>query len=137
MTSSTFTINSVEIKSVDAKFPFTVQSFPYPYDVSVITNIQEYYGLTSEADFLIVDKNILSTYPLPQSINNKCFIIEAKEENKVMNTVLSLVDSMIDHNVSKGSTVLAIGGGIVQTFPLALVLYLGEVSHLSISLLHR
>lgn len=114
MTSTTFTIDSVEITSSYAEFPFTVQSFPYPYDVAVITNVQEYFDLVSNADFIIIDKNIFRIYPLPQNFNGNIFVVDAKEENKVMDTVLSLVDSLIDHNISKGSSVLAIGGGIVQ-----------------------
>ena len=114
MTSTSFTINSQTILHVPQEFPFTINSFPYPYDVSVIKTANDYYQLLENADFIIVDKNISNIYGLGSNNKAKIFTIDASESEKNMNTVLRLIDKMIENEISKGSLVLAIGGGIIQ-----------------------
>lgn len=109
-----FTINNTSLHYSISKFPFTVNSFPSPYQVDVISTILEYQALTIDADILIIDQKVLDAYPLSASCNGPSFLVDATEDNKNMNTVLSIIDFFIDNQVSKGSKVIAIGGGIVQ-----------------------
>ena len=58
---------------------------------------------------------IFSKYIKVDNIDpKKLFIIEAKEENKNLSTVECLIKKLIDCEISKGSMVIAVGGGIIQ-----------------------
>ena len=114
MNSVSFTVNSQTISYTSQQLPLTINSFPYPYRVSVVKTLNDYHQLLENADFIIVDKNISEIYGLCRNSKAKTFLIDASESVKNMNTVLTLIDEMIINGISKGSTVLAIGGGIIQ-----------------------
>ena len=114
MLTTSFTINSKNISFSRQEFPFTINSFPHPYDVSVVKSVDDYHDLLDKADFIIVDKRIFDIYKLGTQTNAKLFLIDASESAKNMNTVLSLINEMIASEISKGSLVLAVGGGIIQ-----------------------
>lgn len=109
-----FSINNSTLQLSNLQFPFTVNSFPRPYQVNTISSIVEYQNLTNGADLLIIDRKVFDTYPLSKTCNCPAFYIDASEENKNMSTVLNIIDFFIDNQVSKGSKVIAVGGGIVQ-----------------------
>ncbi len=96
------------------RFPFSVNSFPRNYIVSTINNIEDYSALVVKSDFIIIDKNIERLYPLALDIQAYVFRISALENEKNLDTVLRLINKLIDNNISKGSNVIAIGGGIIQ-----------------------
>ena len=109
-----FTINDCTLTYDTQGFPLSIASFPYPYQVRSISSSDEYRALASEADFIIIDQNVARLYPLETAPRQGVYIVSATEENKTMDTVLSIIEALIDKNVSKGSKVVAIGGGIIQ-----------------------
>ncbi len=113
-TTKNFVINGTEISFNTNKFPFKVKSFPNAYDVDLIPNLDGYLSILKNSDFIIVDKNVNLFYSTDLNILNKSFIIEAVESNKNMETVINLIDEFMVKGISKGSNVVAIGGGIIQ-----------------------
>lgn len=99
---------------------FLIQSSPYAYDVNFIESydnfswIQDIVESQSSALFFI-DKNIhqklfgtidFKTHPV--------LLCEATEENKNIDSILSLCDFLQMNNANRGSMVYVIGGGIIQ-----------------------
>ena len=109
-----FTINDNQLRFKVENFPFIVNSFPREYYVRSIKSFDQYQEILKKSDFIIIDKKVESIYPIKNKENKFIFAFEAKEDNKNMNTVLKLIDLFIKNNISKGSNVIAIGGGIVQ-----------------------
>ena len=114
MIATEFFINSTRISYLPSNFPLHINSFPNPYEVSTIDTFDKYQELLEAADFIIIDKNISDIYKLKKQGNAHVFKIEATEANKNMGTVLELIEKLIQNNISKGSNVVAVGGGIVQ-----------------------
>ncbi len=112
--SNKFKINGSTLNFKLRKFPFKINSFPKKYLVSTLNTIEEYENIISNADFIIIDKQVASIYPIEDKLCNSIFYIDAKEENKNLNTVINLIDIFIEKNITKGAEVLAIGGGIIQ-----------------------
>lgn len=113
MSSQQFTINGSRLRCETQDFPFQVKSFPRSYDVSIINDYESYLRTLAQADMLIIDSNISNLYPIKDNRLN-VYSIEATEQNKNMDSVLEIIDSFIDNGISKGSKVVAIGGGIIQ-----------------------
>tara|TARA_B100001027_G_scaffold210602_1_gene177928 strand:+ start:1758 stop:2939 length:1182 start_codon:yes stop_codon:yes gene_type:complete len=109
-----FKINESKLTFELESFPIIINSFPKRYSVSPINNYSDYLEIIENADFIIIDKKVKDIYELPEKNKNKIFSFEAIEANKNMNTVLDLINLFIENNISKGSKVIAIGGGIVQ-----------------------
>jgi 3-dehydroquinate synthase len=114
MTETHFIIDGKTLASVTTKFPLCIESFPQPYEVSIFSSEAEYQSLVLDADFILIDKNVANRYPPTTSDGTYVFTLAATEDNKSMTTVLSIIDAFIDQNISKGSKVVAIGGGIIQ-----------------------
>ncbi len=112
--SLSFAINNHRLQYQEQQFPFLVQSFPSPYSVSSIKTLAEYQGLVQNTKYLIIDQALLSLYPVDLPHDCIVFSVEAIESNKSMETVLAIIASFIDNNISKGSRVVAVGGGIIQ-----------------------
>ena len=100
---------------------FNVSSVPRNYNVSwcnnlscVLTNIIEELD-KNPADFLLVDANIYRLYFSNYTINTKqVYILDAKEENKNIYTVLEVIDKIHMLMPSKNNVLTVIGGGITQ-----------------------
>ena len=114
MTNTEFSINSVSLSYKISDFPLEVNSFPNPYRVTTIGSLEKYQEILASADFIIIDRNVSNMYKFEKKGSAYVLEIEATEENKKMDTVLKLIDSMIEASVSKGSIVMAVGGGIIQ-----------------------
>ena len=114
MTNTEFSINSVSLSYKISDFPLEVNSFPNPYRVTTIGTLEKYQEILASADFIIIDRNVSNMYKFEKKGSAYVLEIEATEENKKMDTVLKLIDSMIEASVSKGSIVMAVGGGIIQ-----------------------
>lgn len=113
--SKAFTINNKDLFYNIHEFPLLIKSFPVPYKVSIINSIKEFQDLVTTFDFIIIDENVGKQYmQLPLKKGCTVFNVVATEENKCMSTVLKLIDHFIESNISKGSAVIAIGGGIIQ-----------------------
>jgi 3-dehydroquinate synthase len=112
--SSNFSINNTILSYEVLDFPFTVKSFPNPYQVSTINSTKDYQRFLADADFVIIDVNVGLHYEPHTPYQCVIFRVRATEENKCMETVLKLIDALIVAGISKGSKVVAIGGGIIQ-----------------------
>ncbi len=80
--------------------------------------------------FTVIDRTVFELYKeslLPLMREGRYYILEAKEENKNIATALEIVDSLVQLDTKKNTTLIAIGGGIVQdvTCFVASVLYRG------------
>ncbi len=111
---NTFTINGSVLSWSQLEPPFSVSSFPHPYSVSIIEAIADYQQIIATADFVIIDQNIAHIYGIGERRAGTTFLVIPSEENKTLDTVSAIIDQMIDLEISKGSKVVAIGGGIVQ-----------------------
>lgn len=114
MKATEFTINDTVLSWSRQNPPFDVASFPKPYSVKIVSTQDEYNRLISSADFLIIDSNIAQTYGTAGMSGDNVFVVVPSEDNKTLDTASDIIDRMIDLGISKGSNVLAIGGGIVQ-----------------------
>ena len=112
--STKFSINNTTLSYSLLDFPFTINSFPRPYSVSILETEADYLALLADADFVILDNNIYKQYPHAWPSKAALFGIDATESVKNMTTVLAIIDAFIEADISKGSKVLAIGGGIIQ-----------------------
>ncbi len=109
-----FKINESNLTFEMENFPILINSFPKKYSVSTINNHSDYLEILENSDFIIIDQKVADIYQLPEKDESMIFKFEANEANKNMNTVLDLINLFIENNISKGSKVIAIGGGIVQ-----------------------
>lgn len=65
--------------------------------------------------FILVDRKILdSRVELQDSIGERFYAIEAEESNKTIEQVSQIYQWLLDEGANKSSTLIAIGGGIVQ-----------------------
>lgn len=97
--------------------------------LSVKSNIRDYSVFftddikdgsnTVRADkrFFIIDRNVNDIYKktLPALVgSSRSLIIEASEDKKTLDHIKVVVRHLIDHDVKRGHTLVAIGGGIIQ-----------------------
>jgi 3-dehydroquinate synthase len=104
----TFNINGVELTADDEfKSTFTINSHPEPYKV----HFKQFQNSFEETDVVLVDSNVQRLY----SVNHdKMIVVEATEENKSMESVLSICQQLLQFNFNKGNRLIVIGGGIIQ-----------------------
>jgi 3-dehydroquinate synthetase len=104
----TFNINGVELTADDEfKSTFTINSHPEPYTV----HFKQFQNSFEETDVVLVDSNVQRLY----SVNHdKMIVVEATEENKSMESVLSICQQLLQFNFNKGNRLVVIGGGIIQ-----------------------
>ena len=107
-------INGTLIDFINTPFPFEVNSFPKNYLVRTLNTYSEYKDLMRSSDFIIIDKNIKDLFPFELIERQSIFIVESNEKNKNLKTVTNLLNKLIEDQISKGSNVTAIGGGVVQ-----------------------
>ena len=69
-----------------------------------------------ESAIFIVDQNIAQLYSdrLNNILNARVLIIKASEENKSLNHFPNYIEALVELNVKRGQTLVAIGGGIIQ-----------------------
>jgi 3-dehydroquinate synthase len=68
----------------------------------------------SKSNVLFVDANVDRMYGFSESLAIPTHVIEAIEEAKTLNGVSAAVEFLLQHNCNRQSTILAIGGGIIQ-----------------------
>lgn len=95
-----------------------IDSHKGPYQVDISDNLaSNVAGLVSEGSYFILDSNIAELYPteLKEIINSeKCLIVEATEENKSIEKIVPLIHELVEKNIRRDHTLIAIGGGIIQ-----------------------
>jgi len=93
------------------------------YTVSYSNNTLEelLIQIYNENDFIFIDKNVynLNAYIFSETKTNhypptKYLLFDATEENKNINSVLTLIDFLHKNNFNKKNKLIVIGGGITQ-----------------------
>ena len=122
MTNTEFSINYVSLSYKISDFPLAVNSFPNPYKVTTIGTLEKYQEILRTADFIIIDRNVSNMYKFEKKGSAYVLEIEATEENKNMDTVLKLIDSMMEASVSEYD-IIAVGGVIQDITACACALF--------------
>lgn len=94
-----------------------IHSSLYDYEVEFIDiNINNILEETGENVTYVIDQNVYNLYEhLFKNLNQELiYFIDAKEENKDIDSVLELIDFWRDKKIKKNWKVIAVGGGITQ-----------------------
>lgn len=86
--------------------------------------------------FIVTDSNVYEIYHNEISKwfkDSKVIVIEAGEENKNIETVLYIINNLLAENITRGDSIIAIGGGVVSDICgfVASILYRG-IKHIMI-----
>jgi 3-dehydroquinate synthase len=102
--------DSIDIGSVPRRYTVEFRSEPHPGSRLALDIEGEKHPL------VVIDRSVLNSYmpDLVERLGAKCFLIDATEEAKTIDTVLRIVDFLALNNASKTSMIFAVGGGIVQ-----------------------
>jgi 3-dehydroquinate synthase len=100
------------------------------YTVDFVDSLAEIVYLREREDtYFVIDSNVYELYKdiLPEFQSNQLALVEAKEPNKNIDTVLSICEEMTQINSKRNTTLVSIGGGIIQDITgfVANVLYRG------------
>lgn len=89
-------------------------------------------GQVPQADFWIIDSKVARLYPGVAALK-PAWVLEAREQNKSMRSVLDAVDAMQAQQLSRAGTVGIVGGGItLDVGALACSLYKRGVKYFSV-----
>ena len=103
-----FTVQGKEFEvSTDIQTEMTIKSTPETYKVV----FESFNNTFKEKDVVLVDKNVRELYNIQHT---RLIEIEAIEENKSIETVLSICEKLLEYRFDKGSTLIVVGGGILQ-----------------------
>ena len=100
------------------------------YSVNIKDSLEFLYELvkTSNAEF-VIDQNVYSLYSkyfldIPE---NRLYLVEAIEENKIIETALDICEKMTEIPAKRNAHLISIGGGIIQDITgfVANILYRG------------
>ena len=94
---------------------FEVDSSPRKYDVCIYESdpfilIEETYA---DGDVVLIDQKLIDLYNVDIE-RYLIFLVDAKEENKTIETCLGLISLLRRVNFNKANTLHVIGGGIIQ-----------------------
>jgi 3-dehydroquinate synthase len=110
---NTFFSGNVETSDVSS-----IKSYNKTYNVTYTkNNIREVVkDIYQEKDFVIIDKNVYNLYEniLGEIDNKYYFLFDAIEDNKNIESVLSVVDILYGLQFNKKNKLIVIGGGITQ-----------------------
>jgi len=96
-----------------------IQSYNKKYMVTFLSGLgrarktQPDDNIIQADDFIIIDENVRKLYPYIIG-NNKHYIFVASEETKTMDSVLEIIDKLIELQFTKKNKIIVIGGGITQ-----------------------
>lgn len=108
-----------------------IQAATKKYEVTIHSNFSPVEALTMDnKTFVVIDKNVYELYrdQLFRTIpENQLYILDAVEENKVLDTALEICEIMTNIAAKRNTKLISIGGGIVQdvTGFVANILYRG------------
>jgi len=89
-----------------------IQSYNKKYTVNYINTLLD-NNIIQADDFIIIDENVHKLYPYIIG-SNKYHIFVASEETKTMDSVLEIIDKLIELQFTKKNKIIVIGGGITQ-----------------------
>lgn len=94
-----------------------IESVPRSYKAWFNSSPQDVYLSYEVGDIFLIDSNVYNLYyktELFSGTKDSVFIIDAKEENKSIETVLSFTNFLLEKGFTKKSKLIVIGGGITQ-----------------------
>lgn len=98
--------------------PLTIQSRSGPYGVSFAPDLlNDITPIMQGAPIFLVDANIARLYSKPLApvlADTNTIIIEATEENKSIERVIPIIESLVDRKIRRSNVLVAIGGGVIQ-----------------------
>lgn len=99
------------------------------YTVVIEEKLDFLFELTTENEQFVIDKNVYYLYePYFKDIpDNRLILLEATEENKLIETALDICERMTDIPAKRNVQLISVGGGIVQDITgfVANILYRG------------
>ncbi|MCT7590797.1 3-dehydroquinate synthase family protein [Aliarcobacter butzleri] len=85
------------------------------YELIIDTNFQEILELLKDTKAVIIDKNVFDLYNKDLNIEkDKIILIEAFEDKKRPEYALQICEKLMQLNIKRKDTIVAIGGGITQ-----------------------
>lgn len=80
-------------------------------DLSFVKRLQQ----TENAEF-VIDQNVyhLYRYEFAEIPTERLFVVEATEQNKVLDTALKICEKITEISAKRNTTLISIGGGIIQ-----------------------
>ncbi len=88
------------------------------YKVFFIEDVKKTLSLlnTEKKIIYLIDQNIFNLFKeeLNEIILNRCIIIESSEDNKKLEYIQIIINKLLELNVKRDDTLVAIGGGITQ-----------------------
>ena len=109
--------DTFDVDENDLADSFVVSSVPKDYRVTFDTcSIGETVNrLLCDEDVLLIDKNVLELLPDDICLDkSRIMAIEATEEAKTIEGVLSVIDFLHECKFTKGENLIVVGGGITQ-----------------------
>ncbi|MBF0419905.1 MAG: 3-dehydroquinate synthase [Magnetococcales bacterium] len=96
----------------------TIQSRSGPYSVSFTPDLLDDIGeVLQGTPHCLVDANIARLYSAPLAAvlaHPNTLIIESTEGNKSINSVIPVIERLVENKIRRGHVLVAIGGGIIQ-----------------------
>jgi len=103
-----FNIDNTKFQtSLDITDELIIKSHPKDYK-AIFSKFKNQFN-TKEV--VLVDKNVQQLYNIN---HDKMIVVEAIEQNKSIETVLNVCEQLTNFDFDKGSTLIVIGGGIIQ-----------------------
>ena len=84
-----------------------IKSHPENY----VARFSKFENKFNNKQVVLVDKNVQQLYNIN---HDKMIVIEATEQNKSIETVLDVCETLTQYGFDKGFTLVVIGGGIIQ-----------------------
>jgi 3-dehydroquinate synthase len=87
------------------------------YEAKILSDHKEIIELIPKDNYFVVfDKKVFALYKqwFPAFDNDRLFLLEAIEENKTIETALTILDRCLKAGLRRNSTMITIGGGIAQ-----------------------
>ncbi len=98
--------------------PITIQSRSGPYRVSFVPDLLRDISVAAQgAPYFVVDANVARLYEKPLEAvlaHPSTIIVDATEENKSIDRIVPLIQTLVDTKIRRNNVLVAIGGGIVQ-----------------------
>jgi 3-dehydroquinate synthase len=102
-----FKIDNISLIKEESSDIFDIKSHPLEYNVC----FQDFKQNWDSEDCILIDSNIKKLYDIK---HNNIFELQAIENNKSIETCLSLCDFLLSRNFNKKNVLHVIGGGITQ-----------------------
>jgi 3-dehydroquinate synthase len=113
-----FTVNGRQFcTQLDLSDSMIIQSSQKNYRVAYSQKtlddlIGEFY---CENDFIIIDRNVYNLSPATfVKILDRVYIFDATEKTKTIESVLELIDQLLEKKITRANKLLVVGGGITQ-----------------------